>query len=644
MARRIAPWGAAMTAALSLVLVGVSQAGPLPAAVGDEPEVHFTAAGDYGTGTDTRAVLTTIAGLAPDLNLALGDLSYAAVGAEQQWCDLVTQHVGAGFPFELIAGNHESNGQNGNINDFSACLPNQLPGAVGTYGRQWYVDVPAQDPLVRFIMISPALPFPDGTTWSYAAGTPRYAWTEAAIDGARTAQVPWVVVGMHKPCLSVGVYSCESGADLLNLLLAKDVDLVLQGHEHAYQRTKQIGLNAGCPAVVPNVFDSDCVVDQDATLDKGAGTVFATVGTGGVPQRAINASDPETPYFAASWGLGSPTTWGVLDLRATATTLTASFVRASGGSATDAFTIGPPDPNANQAPTASFTASCTELDCAVDGSASSDPDGTVTGYAWSFGDGATATGPTATHTYASGGTYTITLTVTDDDGATSATTRTVSPVSSTAPFAADTFTRTVTNGLGTADTGGAWRISGTAANYAVSAGTGRVTLPTPSTGRDMSLPAAAASTDLTFSVAIDKPATGSGVYVAAVARRVVGAGDYRAKLSLRAGGSVVISLVRTSSTGAETTIAPAVAVPGATVTAGSPLEVRVQATGSGPTTIRARAWSSAAAEPTGWQVSATDSTAGLQGPGVIGFNHYLSSTVTNAPLTVLLDDVVAAAP
>ena len=46
--------------------------------------------------------------------------------------------VGNGFPFELISGNHESAGNlDGDINNFSACLSNQLPGAVGTYGRQW---------------------------------------------------------------------------------------------------------------------------------------------------------------------------------------------------------------------------------------------------------------------------------------------------------------------------------------------------------------------------------------------------------------------------------------------------------------------------------------------------------------------------
>ena len=135
------------------------------------------------------------------------------------------------LPVRAGRGNHESNGQNGNINDFSACLPNQLPGAVGTYGRQYYVDVPAEAPLVRYVMISPGIQFPDGL-WSCAAGTPRYQWTAAAIDAARAAGTPWVVVAMHKPCLSVGEYPCDPGADIMNLLAAKKVDLVLSGHEH----------------------------------------------------------------------------------------------------------------------------------------------------------------------------------------------------------------------------------------------------------------------------------------------------------------------------------------------------------------------------------------------------------------------------
>jgi probable HAF family extracellular repeat protein len=78
---------------------------------------------------------------------------------------------------------------------------------------------------------------------------------------------------------------------------------------------------------------------------------------------------------------------------------------------------------ANQPPTAAFTMSpgsgLVPLTIAVDGRASADPDGTISTYAWDFGDGsAAASGATATHDYASVGYYTITLRVTDNAGTT----------------------------------------------------------------------------------------------------------------------------------------------------------------------------------------------------------------------------------
>lgn len=90
----------------------------------------------------------------------------------------------------------------------------------------------------------------------------------------------------------------------------------------------------------------------------------------------------------------------------------------------DRWPPAPPDPGK---PTASFTASCSEQNttCSFDGSASSDPDGTIQSWAWDFGDGSTGSGETTSHTYAESGTYTITLTVTDNDGKTASTSRTV---------------------------------------------------------------------------------------------------------------------------------------------------------------------------------------------------------------------------
>jgi len=61
-----------------------------------------------------------------------------------------------------------------------------------------------------------------------------------------------------------------------------------------------------------------------------------------------------------------------------------------------------------------------------DASSSSDSDGSITSYAWNFGDSGTASGQFVTHAFAASGTYSVTLTVTDNEGAHDARTRTVS--------------------------------------------------------------------------------------------------------------------------------------------------------------------------------------------------------------------------
>jgi PKD domain-containing protein len=77
---------------------------------------------------------------------------------------------------------------------------------------------------------------------------------------------------------------------------------------------------------------------------------------------------------------------------------------------------------ANQAPVAAATVTCNGLTCSFNGSASHDADGTITAYAWDFGDGSQGTGQTQTHTYAASqaGGYPVTLTVTDNSNAQSA--------------------------------------------------------------------------------------------------------------------------------------------------------------------------------------------------------------------------------
>ena len=71
---------------------------------------------------------------------------------------------------------------------------------------------------------------------------------------------------------------------------------------------------------------------------------------------------------------------------------------------------------------ADFSIDCTGFVCSVDASSST---GTISDYAWSFGDGATASGSIASHMYADGGVKTIQLTVTGADGSSRSLSRTI---------------------------------------------------------------------------------------------------------------------------------------------------------------------------------------------------------------------------
>ena len=95
------------------------------------------------------------------------------------------------------------------------------------------------------------------------------------------------------------------------------------------------------------------------------------------------------------------------------------------GSSTGTVIVVPQEAVGNAAPTASFTTSCAASTCDFDGAGSSDSDGTVVAWDWTFGDGGTFSGVAPTHTYLADGTYTVTLTVTDNEGATGATSQTV---------------------------------------------------------------------------------------------------------------------------------------------------------------------------------------------------------------------------
>jgi hypothetical protein len=281
-------------------------------------------------------------------NLALGDLSYGILQPETAWCNYVKARVGDTFPFQLVAGNHEDDTPAGyNIDNFARCLPDRIGSITGIYSREYYFDYPPTSPLARVILISPNMTFHNGGTYSYPAGSAHYDWVAAAIDGARAASIPWVIVGMHQNCISMGVKnSCQIGTDLFDLLVDKKVDLVLQGHDHDYQRSKQLALaTPSCTSIPTNSYNPSCVVDDGADGDytKGAGSVLVIVGSGGISLYNVNQADSEAGYFNSWMGDNSDPTYGFLQVELTDNRLSASFVPAA-GAFTDSFTISGPFP------------------------------------------------------------------------------------------------------------------------------------------------------------------------------------------------------------------------------------------------------------------------------------------------------------
>ncbi len=66
--------------------------------------------------------------------------------------------------------------------------------------------------------------------------------------------------------------------------------------------------------------------------------------------------------------------------------------------------------------------------------------------------------------------------------------------------------------------------------------------------------------------------------------------------------------------------------------------IRLQCTGTGPTTIRAKVWRDGTSEPGCWDTSITDNTAALQVAGTIGMRAFCGST--NETVVYTFDDLL----
>lgn len=177
---------------------------------------------------------------------------------------------------------------------------------------------------------------------------------------------------------------------------------------------------------------STCSISEETASTKAAFTVSPGSAVSTDEPVSVDPSPSHAPVpiktYEWNWGDGTSTS------SSTATTVSHSYTSTEGLQTKNfTVTLTVTDENGNKntttqtveikdrTPTAAFSlpASLTAGDLATfDGSSSSDPDGTIVSYSWSFGDGATASGAQPSHTYTTAGEHTVELTVTDNAGST----------------------------------------------------------------------------------------------------------------------------------------------------------------------------------------------------------------------------------
>jgi hypothetical protein len=468
-------------ALLSLGIIGIKFTEKSSALTTNPVTFSFGTAGDHGTGSNTIAVLKAIGAAGTDFFISTGDLSYQTPStySEARWCQFVKDNLNIGankpvgdpygetYPFQIISGNHEEGNPNephGLIDTFVSpgCLPDRMnsvqspnlgtnPSPTGNYAKEYYFDYPASSPLARFIMVDPQMTFLHGGFFDFSVGSPRYNWLSTTIDQARANGIKWVIVGNHANYISAGIKTDEIGSPYFNLLLAKKVDVIIQGHEHGYQRSKQLAQSAGCPSLNASASTSTaCIADGDTDniYTKGLGPILVMTGTGGIGHYNTSTSDPQAGYFAKimgnTTGATGDLTYGFSKFSVSESAITGSFVRASGGNYSDNFTIRAANTNDTTAPSIPTNLAAT----AVSGSqvnltwtASTDESG-ISGYQiYRNGTQLTANAPSTSfsdNTTTPNTTYTYTVRAVDtagnvstDSNAASVTTPQTSPPPST---------------------------------------------------------------------------------------------------------------------------------------------------------------------------------------------------------------------
>lgn len=224
----------------------------------DKPYFNFLIFGDSGSGSEEQLeIAEQMAKFDPDFVVHAGDMVESGLeeDADMKYFEPYRNML-AKYPFFLTLGNHDYGKKNASKTFLKEnYIPFHSMPLTGLPPYYYYFD----DGDARFFVLdSNAF---NGEKWAQPLepGSKQYKWLERALS---KTEKTWKFVVLHEPVYSTGGHGVKDAEReaLEPLFLKYKVDLVFQGHDHNYERTKPV---------------------KEGLPDEKDGIVYVTLGGGG---------------------------------------------------------------------------------------------------------------------------------------------------------------------------------------------------------------------------------------------------------------------------------------------------------------------------------------------------------------------------
>lgn len=245
-------------------------------AVGAGNPNKFAIIGDLGQTENSSHTVAAIAkaldAMQVDTVILAGDISYAD-GYAPKWDSWgrMFEYVFANVKTAYVGGNHEVASGGENWVNYKFRYPNQYVGA-GSDSFLWYSYEQGNAHMVMLC--------------SYAATGPtsaQYKWLEADLAKIDRTKTPWVIAVWHTPWYTSNAHHpMTEGAmmkdDMEDLMLKYEINVVISGHVHAYERTHPVA---------------------KGVVDCNNGINYITIGDGGNREQFATPWTPVQPAWSA---------------------------------------------------------------------------------------------------------------------------------------------------------------------------------------------------------------------------------------------------------------------------------------------------------------------------------------------------------